>query len=138
MTHQHDAALAVAKSYFAKWNDGDFDALRGMLADDAVIVLPLSGGSSPDPSFVFTGKDGALGYLKFARNIFTGITFSDENWFVSEDAASVHLHARGDMRTKDGRPYRNVYVFRLEIRDGKIVHVDEYTNPIIWNDLGVS
>ena len=137
MTHQHDFALALAKDYFAKWNDSDFDALRGILADDVTVVLPNSGGSSPEPSTVFTGVDEALNYLRFSMSIFTGIAFVDEKWFVSEDARTVHLHARGDMTTKDGRPYRNVYVFRVETRDRRIVHVDEYTNPIIWDDLGV-
>lgn len=42
------------------------------------------------------------------------------------------------MKTRTGTPYTNVYVFRLELRDGAIAHVDEYTNPIIWTNLGIS
>lgn len=136
MTDQHDSALALAKSYFAMWNHSDFEGLRAILADDATIVLPNSGGSSPEPALVFPGIENVLGYLQFAMGIFVSITFVDEQWFVSEDASTVHLHARGDMATKDGRPYVNVYVFRITIHHGRITHVDEYTNPIIWQDLG--
>jgi ketosteroid isomerase-like protein len=31
----------------------------------------------------------------------------------------------------DGRAYRNKYVFRFSIRDGRISHVREYFNPVI-------
>ncbi|WP_374945861.1 nuclear transport factor 2 family protein [Agreia sp.] len=138
MTDQHDSILALAKSYFAMWSNSDFEGARALLADDVSIVLPNSGGSSPEPAFVFNGVESAVGYLQFAMSIFTSITFDDEQWFVSDDDRTVHLHARGDMTTRDGKPYTNVYVFRITVDDGKITHVDEYTNPIIWQDLGVS
>lgn len=37
----------------------------------------------------------------------------------------------------NGKDYDNVYVLRLELQDGKIVRVLEYTNPVIWNNLGL-
>ena len=31
-----------------------------------------------------------------------------------------------------GQPYRNIYVFRFSISDGKITEIREYANPIIY------
>ena len=41
------------------------------------------------------------------------------------------VQARGDFVAVDGRPYQNVYVFRFDWRQGKIVSWEEYANPII-------
>ena len=138
MAVQHDAALAVAKAYFANWIGGDMGRLRGLLSEDVTIVLPNSG-DTPVPSFRFDGVDEALGYLQSAYTTFERLTFRDEQWVVSQDARFVYLHAVGDMVAKpNGKDYDNVYVFRLEMQDETIVRVLEYTNPIIWANLGLS
>jgi ketosteroid isomerase-like protein len=38
----------------------------------------------------------------------------------------VAVEARGESRTKDGRPYNNLYFMLIEMRDGKIAAVREY------------
>ena len=38
----------------------------------------------------------------------------------------------------NGKHYENVYVFHLQLQGDKIVEVLEYTNPIIWSNLGLS
>lgn len=49
------------------------------------------------------------------------------------------MHARGDMVAKpSGRSYKNVYVFRIDLREGRVCHVEEVTNPITWANLGIS
>ena len=54
------------------------------------------------------------------------------------DARFVYLHAVGDMvAVPNGKDYDNVYVLRLQLEDGRITEVLEYTNPIIWDDLGL-
>lgn len=98
---------------------------------------PSPGVDSLEPSTVFPGGDSSIGYLSSRRTSSTAPTHQRE-WSVSNDARYVHLHARGDVRTKAGTPYTNVYVIRLELQDGTIVHVDEYTNPILWTNLGIS
>jgi ketosteroid isomerase-like protein len=40
------------------------------------------------------------------------------------------VQSNGDFVTADGRPHRNVYVFRFDWRDGKIASWEEYANPI--------
>ena len=137
MAEQHDAASTLVEAYFEHWTRGDGAASRALLTDDASITLPMSGDGSPEPGFVFEGVDAAVGYLQFSHGTFESLDFLDVERFVSEDARHVHVHARGDMVTRDGRPYRNVYVFRFDLREGRISHVEEVTNPVAWANLGV-
>lgn len=134
---QSSTALAAAKTYSEAWAAGEFDRLRDLLREDVVIALPNSG-ETPTPSFVFTGVDEAIGYLQFSYGTFEHLTFRDQEWVVSDDARYVYLHAVGDMVVKStGQDYDNVYVLRFQVQDGRIVRVLEYTNPIIWNALGL-
>jgi ketosteroid isomerase-like protein len=50
---------------------------------------------------------------------------------ITGDGSRVFIEQRGNMVLPDGRPYRNKYVFRFSIRDGRISHVREYFNPVI-------
>ena len=138
MSAPYEAVLATAEEYVDSWAAGDFERLRGLLSDNAAIILPNSG-DSPKPSYVFTGVDEAIGYLRFAFASFEHITFHDKEWVVSRDAHYVYLHTIGDMTTRvNSRKYANVYVLRFEFEGDKIARVLEYTNPIIWNNLGLS
>ena len=56
--------------------------------------------------------------------------FIDRRITVSADGATTFVQARGDFLTTDGRPYRNVYVFRFDWRAGTIVSWEEYANPM--------
>jgi ketosteroid isomerase-like protein len=56
--------------------------------------------------------------------------FADRRVTPSADGLTTFVQTQGDFRTTDGRPYRNVYVFRFDWRDGRIVNWEEYANPI--------
>lgn len=56
--------------------------------------------------------------------------FADRRVTTSADGLTTFVQTQGDFRTADGRPYRNVYVFRFDWRDGRIVSWEEYANPI--------
>jgi ketosteroid isomerase-like protein len=58
------------------------------------------------------------------------VRFADRRVTTSADGLTTFVQTQGDFRTADGRPYRNVYVFRFDWRDGRIVNWDEYANPI--------
>jgi ketosteroid isomerase-like protein len=138
MTDQHEKALAAAKTYFDYWASNDEAGLRGLLSEHATIILRNSGDGSSAPGSVFEGIDNALGYLAFANSTFERMTLVDQEWMVSHDARHVHLHAVGDMTTREGgKEYRNVYVFRIDFEEGEITRVTEYTNPVIWANLGI-
>ncbi len=56
--------------------------------------------------------------------------FTDRRVTTSAAGLTTFVQTQGDFRTTDGRPYRNVYVFRFDWRDGRIVSWEEYANPI--------
>lgn len=44
------------------------------------------------------------------------------------------MHAYGDFTTADGRSYANVYGFRFHWRRARIVHGEEYFNPVTFSE----
>jgi ketosteroid isomerase-like protein len=56
--------------------------------------------------------------------------FIDRRITASASRATTFVQARGDFVTADGRPYQNVYVFRFDWRNGKIMSWEEYANPM--------
>ncbi|WP_460523375.1 nuclear transport factor 2 family protein [Flindersiella endophytica] len=47
-----------------------------------------------------------------------------------DGSASTFVQTNGDFQTRDGRPYRNVYVFRFDWRGGRMKAWEEYANPV--------
>ncbi len=39
---------------------------------------------------------------------------------------------RGEWETHKGRPYHNTYIALIRIRQGRIVHMREFFNPLVW------
>jgi ketosteroid isomerase-like protein len=108
---------------------GDQAGMAGMLDDQVVWSTPMSWGSAEDGEpargrEAFGSRLGAIsGLMRSAR-------FTDRRITASSDGATTFVQANGDFVTADGRPYRNVYVFRFDWRDSKIVSWEEYANPI--------
>ena len=53
----------------------------------------------------------------------------------TDKGSRVFVTSRDDYRQGDGTPYKNVYVFRFVLRDGLIVSVDKYANPVTYAKL---
>jgi ketosteroid isomerase-like protein len=62
------------------------------------------------------------------------IRFADQRVSVVADGRTSFVQANGDFTTADGRPYNNVYVFRLDWRDGRVVSGEEYFNPVTFSN----
>jgi ketosteroid isomerase-like protein len=108
---------------------GDRAGVADMLDDHIVWSARMSAGPADDNAPArgreeFGSRLGAIGRLvKSAR-------FVDRRITASADEPTTFVQANGDFVTADGRPYRNVYVFRFDWRDGKIASWEEYANPI--------
>lgn len=50
-------------------------------------------------------------------------------------SASTFVQTNGDFQTRDGRSYRNVYVFRFDWQNGKMAAWEEYANPVTIRHL---
>ena len=57
----------------------------------------------------------------------------DRKTFITDDGTTVFVEGRGDLiLEKTGQPYRNIYVFKFSISEGKITEIREYANPVIY------
>ncbi len=124
-----NAILAFFKAVAAK----DAAALSGTITDDAVYEIPFSESGSTEAGH-FRRYVGAPAVIAF----WTATTADgpkslgpeDVELSINADGSRVFIEQRGNMVLSDGRPYRNRYVFRFAIRNGRICHVREYLNPV--------
>ena len=104
--------------------------------DDVVYTLPLSASGTPDPWFVYIGKQATSEYQRGVIQRFSQLHMMDQQYTVSSDGSTVFVETRGDYIAAEGdRPYNNVYVFKFVVHNGKITHVYEYANPVTYAKL---
>ncbi|WP_340267988.1 nuclear transport factor 2 family protein [Sphingobium mellinum] len=132
-TLRRAAKVAVAR-FYAAIGRRDMDALRHALTPDAVYEFPFSESGSSDPSECrrFTGADAIIAFWQdtLSRDMRFG-ALEDVDLSILADGSRLFIEQRGDITLADGTSYRNRYIFRYDIRDGRIAHVREYINPVI-------
>jgi ketosteroid isomerase-like protein len=108
---------------------GNEAGLADILDDQVVWSTPMSSGEAEDGEPA-RGREAFGSRLAAIGGLMTSAKFVDRRITASADTATTFVQTRGDFVTADGRPYQNVYVFRFDWRDGKIVSWEEYANPI--------
>ncbi len=108
---------------------GDRAGVAGMLDDEVVWSAPMSAGSDGDGEPA-RGREAFGSRLRSIGGLNRSARFTDRRITASADEATTFVQTRGDFVTAAGRPYRNVYVFRFDWRDGRIVSWEEYANPL--------
>ena len=125
-----DAILRFFKAVAAK----DAAALAQSITDDAVYEIPFSESGSTEPGGFrrYTGSAEVVDFwMATTANGPKSLGADEVDLSITGDGSRVFIEQRGNMVLPDGRPYRNKYVFRFSIRDGRISHVREYFNPVI-------
>jgi len=90
---------------------------------------PMSAGGAGDGEPA-RGREAFASRLGSISGLMRSARFTDRRITASADNTTTFVQAKGDFVTADGRPYQNVYVFRFDWRDGKIISWEEYANPI--------
>jgi ketosteroid isomerase-like protein len=128
------AAKDAIRRFFKAVAAKDAGALAGSLTEDAIYEIPFSETGSIEPGG-FRSYIGAAAVVDFWMTTVGGglqnLGPDDVELSITGDGSRVFIEQRGNMVLSDGRPYRNKYVFRFSIRDGRVSHVREYLNPII-------
>jgi len=106
----------------------DHTAVAAMLTPDAQWVFRLSVDGSPEPA-IADGRDQVVARIAEIAGLLSEVRFTDRR-ITDAGTGTVFVQTDGDFRTSDGRPYRNVYVFRLDWRDGRLASWEEYNNPV--------
>jgi ketosteroid isomerase-like protein len=128
---------ARALNLMRLWHVGiehhDFDLLESLMHPDVVIELPFNESGRTEVGYyrVYDGIPACLEFWRAAAK-FEGEMrpFENMDLTVSPDGSRLFLEARGDVTMQSGTLYRNRYVLRLDIMDGKVRRYREYYNPI--------
>lgn len=104
--------------------------MLALLTDDSTMecVLGLDGNNAPRR--FWDGMAGARDHYTRAFDAVESIEFTEMVINQALDPNLVFAEALGSMRMRNGRPYDNRYVFRFNLRDGKIATLREYCNPV--------
>ncbi|MCF6473049.1 nuclear transport factor 2 family protein [Nonomuraea sp. MG754425] len=120
------------RALVAAFEHEDVAAVSAMLRDDSTFAIPLSFTGRKEDAARFTGRAEVLGYVKSAFATMGRIDFVDVKVSVIAGGKTSFVEAEGDFTTADGRPYRNVYVYRFDWRGGRMANGLEYANPITF------
>ncbi|GAA5074372.1 hypothetical protein GCM10023259_076070 [Thermocatellispora tengchongensis] len=112
----------------------DFEAVSAMFTADSVFTIPLALNGKREDAARFTGKDEVMGYVRNAFSMMGKIDFVNVRVSVTGNGKESFVQADGELTTADGRPYRNVYVYHFQWRDGRVTKAAEYANPITFCD----
>ncbi len=152
MTPATRAGLDVAQEFIRAVEAKDIEAVARTLADDArQLFMHARGATTPDGVADIIagrrrgvcvadvkGRSEILAYTNALFDKFTPLLWRDHAWRVSPDGGELFFHGVGDMVVaRTGQPYRNTYVTRFDIEDGRIVLMAEYGNALMYAGLGV-
>jgi ketosteroid isomerase-like protein len=123
-------AERLAKAYLVALQAHDKPGMLSILADDFVLEVPMNVSGTNDLSDSWRGMDAASANFDIAFTVIELTRLTDLEITPGQNENVAFAEARGEMRMANGRPYRNRYVFRFDVADGKIKRVREYANPI--------
>jgi ketosteroid isomerase-like protein len=129
-----DAALRarnmeIVREYIAAINAWDFEKKRELLDENAVLEMPFA----PEPfSRRLQGRDEILAFVETVPALIDAENLHDV-WMdtLYGDPGEIVCTYRSDMEIKPDRvPYRNRYITRWTVRDGKVTHFAEFYDGI--------
>jgi ketosteroid isomerase-like protein len=121
--------MAVVRRYIDAINRWDFDTKRELLADDAIFEMPYA----PEGfERRITGRDDIIAFVETVPAIIDAENLHDVRLATFHaDPGEIVAEYRSDMVIKPtNAPYRNEYVSRFTVRDGRITRFAEYYDPI--------
>jgi ketosteroid isomerase-like protein len=129
MTTEQDMAAATNR-FLDLLEAGDRAGVGRMLDPDVVWSALMTASGDADDTDRAEGSAAFQSRISSLAALNRSARFADRRVTTSADGLTTFVQTKGDFRTTDGRPYRNVYVFRFDWRDGRIVSWEEYANPV--------
>ncbi|WP_028219438.1 nuclear transport factor 2 family protein [Paraburkholderia oxyphila] len=128
------AGKDAVKTFLKAIASRDMAALSGAVADDVIYEMPFSETGSTEVGRFrrYVGREEVVSFWSGMSS--SGIKSEspdDVELSITGDGSRIFIEQRGNMTMPDGKEYRNRYVFRFDIIDGKVSHVKEYLNPIV-------
>lgn len=102
---------------------------QSLIADDIVWDLPY--GPSLGHPLTLEGREAVLRHANWFIGAVKDFRFFDAEIVATTDASHAVARVRGQgQAVSTGRTYRQEYVVFLTARDGRIVHLREYFDPV--------
>lgn len=109
------------------------EALPAVLTEDVVQITAFSPEGGLEPFKRYAGRDAVVGHLAGVFRSFAAVKLDRTGLFVSHDGTTVFLEVLGDMTMADsGTAYRNRYVFKFVLRQGRVAELTNYFNPVTF------
>ena len=121
--------MATVQAHIDAINAWDFDRMRELLGEDALFEMPFS---PPGFDRQIRGRDNILAFVETVPSIIDAENLQavDMHTF-HDDPGEIVATYKSDMEIKPKMtPYKNDYVGRWTVRDGKITYFAEYYDPI--------
>lgn len=146
------STLETAKEFIGAVEAKDIDAVQDTLRDDAEQLFMHSNAVTSAEGVAdiiagrrrgfcvadVSGREEVLGYTRGIFDKFDPLVWRNHQWTVSPDGREVFFLATGDMVVaRTGAPYRNTYLTRFDVTDGRIVRMAEYGSVLMYARLGV-
>jgi ketosteroid isomerase-like protein len=134
----NESALAVAQRYIGFVEARDKVSIAHLLDDNVRQIFPMAAGGYEGLQAVFEGKDEVLQYTYGLFEKFSLLAWPKPDWTGSDDGTRAFLQAKGDAIVAHSKAhYRNTYVVRFDVLDGRIVQMTEYANADLYMALGI-
>jgi ketosteroid isomerase-like protein len=128
---EHGTA-ARTHAFLAALEREDIAAVQALIDPGATLTHAMALSGDRDDAARFEGRDQVLGYIRGVFAIMGRVDFTGVRVTVSGDGRTSFAQAEGDFLTADGRPYENVYLFRFDWRNGRVLSTTEYANPVTF------
>ncbi|NEM05691.1 nuclear transport factor 2 family protein [Geodermatophilus normandii] len=119
---------AVVEAYLDAVGRLDLPAIEATFADDVELVLPYA-----PPGFPKVSRGRAAAMEVYPEGLMDPMDFSDYRIDALEGRPGewVAEYTSNTRVLTTGRPYRNTYISRFSIRNGRITRLAEFFDPIV-------
>ena len=120
--------IAVLQRHLDAINAWDFATMRELLHPDVSLELPFV--VEPFPK-VTKGFDAVMAFMESVPEFAEAENLHDFSIHAfADDPNELVAEYRSDMKLTNGREYRNTYVVRATVKDGKLIRFREYFDSI--------
>ncbi len=126
-----ESNIRLVRRYLDALNNWDLEAMRGMTTEDVVFEVPFRMEGFERYTH---GRDRYIELLRQASTVMIDGSENLHDIFVDtlgSNPNEIYAEYRSDMKLRSGAPYRNEYVARFAVREGRIARFAEYLNPIV-------
>lgn len=85
----------------------------------------------PDRPVALQGREAVSAHIEGILSLFEQFEFAHKRFYATQDDRTVFIEARGDFIVQEtGAPYRNTYVFAIEVNNDRITAIREYNRNL--------